>query len=123
MGALDGNNSLKHFVREGQHDSLMFDSGYFLSAEYVDTFKNEVKRRAQGPSDSEVSELLNIWHVSYSTCGRLKLKMNQMIMLGKQLVQITGEQLMLTTPREHIIPFEKLVYSSPSVDMDLYGQL
>lgn len=76
MGALDGNNSLKCFVRDGcQHDSLVFDCGYFLSAEYVDKFKNEVKRKAHGPGNVEVCEFLNICDISYVTCDRLKLKM------------------------------------------------
>lgn len=44
-------------------------------------------------------------------------------MLGKERAQIAGKQLMLTTPRDCIIPFKKLVYLSQSVDMVLYGEL
>jgi Kyakuja-Dileera-Zisupton transposase len=59
IGALDGNNSLKRFVRDGHQSSpLTFESDYFLSHEYVDVFKNEIKRKAQAPGHVEVSELL-----------------------------------------------------------------
>ncbi|KAF8576495.1 hypothetical protein K439DRAFT_1367082, partial [Ramaria rubella] len=46
MGAIDGNNSLKRFVQEDrQSDTLISESDYFISHEYIDQFKNEVKRK------------------------------------------------------------------------------
>ena len=58
MGALDGNNSLKRFVRDDRRsDTLVFESDYFLSQEYVDRFKDEVKRKVRKPDDSVVYTL------------------------------------------------------------------
>lgn len=48
MGAMDGNNSLKRFIRNDRHsDNMTFSSDYFLSQDYVDRFKDEVKHRVQ----------------------------------------------------------------------------
>ena len=58
MGALDGNNSLKRFVREDRRsDTLTFQSDYYLSQEYVDQFKHEVKRKVRKPDKTEVAML------------------------------------------------------------------
>jgi Kyakuja-Dileera-Zisupton transposase len=55
MGALDGNNSLKRFIRQGrQSDPLEFKSDYFLSQEYVNQFKDEVKRKVRQTGAPEV---------------------------------------------------------------------
>ena len=55
MGALDGNNSLKWFVRvKCEADGLNFHSNYFLSHEYVETFKHEVKCKVRKPDNAEV---------------------------------------------------------------------
>ena len=69
MGALDGNNSLKRFVREGQqHSVLKFSSDYFLSQDYVDRFKNEVKRKAQAPGVVEIEGDPTDSHAGKATC-------------------------------------------------------
>ena len=48
IGALGGNNSLKRFLKEPrQSDPHVFQSDYFLSQEYIDQFKHEVKRRVR----------------------------------------------------------------------------
>ncbi|KAF8576014.1 hypothetical protein K439DRAFT_1623158 [Ramaria rubella] len=61
MGALDGNNSLKRFVREDQaSDMLVFESDYFISHDYVEQFKDEVKwkvRKADGVEEETESDL------------------------------------------------------------------
>ncbi|THG92734.1 hypothetical protein EW026_g8267 [Hermanssonia centrifuga] len=44
---MDGNNSAKRVMSAGTEDTASFDSNYFLSRDYVDRFKDEVKRRAQ----------------------------------------------------------------------------
>ncbi|KAF8579192.1 hypothetical protein K439DRAFT_1360122, partial [Ramaria rubella] len=50
MGALDGNNSLKQFVHEERcSDVLTFESNYFISHEFVNFFKDEVKCKVQQP--------------------------------------------------------------------------
>jgi hypothetical protein len=55
VGALDGNNSPKRFVREGcQSDILVFHSDYFIPQEFVENFKHEVKRKVWKPESSEV---------------------------------------------------------------------
>ncbi|KAF8586310.1 hypothetical protein K439DRAFT_1409115 [Ramaria rubella] len=57
LGALDGNNSLKRFMKEGwQSDAQIFDSDYFLSQEYVDQFKDEVKCHVRKPDRQVVEE-------------------------------------------------------------------
>ncbi|KAF8574627.1 hypothetical protein K439DRAFT_821378 [Ramaria rubella] len=54
MGALDGNNSLKRFVRVDRNtDSLEFESDYYLSNEYVNQFKDEVKRKVRSSDKME----------------------------------------------------------------------
>ncbi|THG96932.1 hypothetical protein EW026_g4986 [Hermanssonia centrifuga] len=45
--AMDGNNSAKRVMSTGTEDTASFDSSYFLSREYVDRFKDKVKRRAR----------------------------------------------------------------------------
>ena len=55
MGALDGNNSLKWFLRNEHHmDTPTFTSDYFISHQYVDQFKDEVKRKVQKPHKVQV---------------------------------------------------------------------
>ncbi|KAF8580817.1 hypothetical protein K439DRAFT_1619489 [Ramaria rubella] len=57
LGALDGNNSLKQFLRTDHvTDPLSFDSDYFLSHEYVDQFKHEVKCKVQKPDNNAESQ-------------------------------------------------------------------
>ena len=52
MGAMDGNNSLKWFLQDDlQTDALEFSSNYFISEQYVDQFKDEVKHRVQHPTE------------------------------------------------------------------------
>lgn len=54
MGACDGNNSLKSFLRtRGQADTRTFESDYFLSHDFVDQFKDEVKRKVRKPDVAE----------------------------------------------------------------------
>lgn len=56
LGALDGNNSLKWFARvKHQANHLNFDSDYFISQEYVDQFKHEVKCKVKTPENAKVS--------------------------------------------------------------------
>jgi Kyakuja-Dileera-Zisupton transposase len=55
MGAFDGNNSLKRFLRaDRQGDSTSFESNYFLPHDYVDQFKYEVKGRVRKPDNTKV---------------------------------------------------------------------
>jgi Kyakuja-Dileera-Zisupton transposase len=55
IGSLDGNNSLKRFVRDDrQTDTLTFDSDYFIQQEYVDQFSHKVKRTVKKPGDKSV---------------------------------------------------------------------
>ncbi|KAF8583365.1 hypothetical protein K439DRAFT_1617574 [Ramaria rubella] len=58
MGALDGNNSLKRFARADRcSDPLVFQSDYFLPAEYVDQYKDEIEREMEGdPTDGHTGE-------------------------------------------------------------------
>ncbi|KDQ07368.1 hypothetical protein BOTBODRAFT_38893 [Botryobasidium botryosum FD-172 SS1] len=44
---MDGNNSLKRFANAGPADKRVFHSTYFLSDEYADKIKDEVKPRKQ----------------------------------------------------------------------------
>jgi hypothetical protein len=55
MGAMDGNNSLKRFVRDDREsDTLTFSSNYFIAKNYVNQFSNEVKRKVK-KGDNQVS--------------------------------------------------------------------
>ena len=52
MGAMDGNNSLKWFLWDNhQTDALEFSSNYFISEQYVDQFKDEVKHSVLNPTE------------------------------------------------------------------------
>ncbi|KAF8510448.1 hypothetical protein JB92DRAFT_3083613 [Gautieria morchelliformis] len=52
MGALDGNNSLKRFIRsDRQSDTLTFNSDYFIAQETFDQFAHEVKRKVRKPNN------------------------------------------------------------------------
>ncbi|KAF8586158.1 hypothetical protein K439DRAFT_1615305 [Ramaria rubella] len=55
MGAIDGNNSLK--------------SDYFISHEYVDWFKNEVKRKPRAKADVEMEGDSTNGHSGEATCA------------------------------------------------------
>lgn len=56
MGACDGNNSLGRFIKgRRQADTLTFESDYFLTHEFVDKYKDKVKRRVWKPDSQEVS--------------------------------------------------------------------
>ncbi len=69
MFCIDGNNSLKRIAKIGDRDvgdrREFTESDYYLLAEYVDRYKNEVKSRAQqgtpdavdADSDSEWSDV------------------------------------------------------------------
>jgi len=66
MGTLDGNNSLKRFVRvQHQADGLKFNSDYFLPHEYMDQFKHKVKHKVHKLDDAEV------WQQKYSWLTRV----------------------------------------------------
>ncbi|KAF8577076.1 hypothetical protein K439DRAFT_1622359 [Ramaria rubella] len=70
MGAIDGNNSLKRFVREDRHlDTLTFESDYFISHEYVDQFKNEFKRKPSAKVDVETEGDPTDGHSGEATCA------------------------------------------------------
>ena len=56
MGALDGNNSLKQFIKEATPtDPLQFESDYFISPVSVDQFKDEVAHWHKKPGNVPVS--------------------------------------------------------------------
>ncbi|KAF8525692.1 hypothetical protein JB92DRAFT_2701185, partial [Gautieria morchelliformis] len=70
MGALDGNNSLKRFVRaDRQSDTLTFNSDYFLSRETVDQFAHEVKRKVKTSDKESVKGDPTDGHSSVATCS------------------------------------------------------
>jgi Kyakuja-Dileera-Zisupton transposase len=53
MGAFDGNNSLKRFLRiDRAANNRTFESDYFIPNDYVNQFKDEVKGRARKPDNS-----------------------------------------------------------------------
>ena len=57
---MDGNNSAKILKGAGLADCRQFESGYFLSREAVDKFKNEVKKCMQKPKDTSGKKVANI---------------------------------------------------------------
>ncbi|KAF8587420.1 hypothetical protein K439DRAFT_1614349 [Ramaria rubella] len=73
MGVLDGNNSLKWFVRKDRRsDVLTFQSNYFISHEYVNRFKDEVKRKVWQPgakADVQVEGDSTDGHSGEATCA------------------------------------------------------
>ncbi|KAF8586497.1 hypothetical protein K439DRAFT_1340678, partial [Ramaria rubella] len=69
LGALDGNNSLKRFLRADRvTDPLSFDSDYFLSHEYLDQFKDEVKCKGQNPENAAIKGDPTDGNADHPTC-------------------------------------------------------
>ena len=130
LDALDGNNSLKCFVREGQQTSLlMFNSDYFIPHEYVDRFRHKGKHQTRLLENTWVCCIylfkhslasLTLIHRPEQLTVQLRVT-QQMVMLARQLVQINGVQLMLMPWREYTIHLQRWVCSFQFVDMASYG--